>query len=170
MKPHPLVGATALAVFALACCPRPANADETVAVSPMSMEKTTTEATGPSMTVVWTGVGIFGLSYLPMVAVGASSGLGADRSLLIPIAGPWIDLTQRPGCAPGTSCTEATTDKVLLVVDGVFQAIGAITTVSGFLRPSHTTTTVRSAQGPVVRISPTQIGKGGYGMAALGTF
>jgi uncharacterized membrane-anchored protein len=122
--------------------------------------------------MVGSGLALFGISYTPALVVGASSGLEADRTLFVPLAGPWIDLTQRPGCSPATSCNEENTDKVLLVIDGVLQAIGAVTTVSGLLTTAHSTkTVVRSATlGPTLRVSPSQIDNGGYGLLASGTF
>jgi hypothetical protein len=61
---------------------------------------------------------------------------------------------------------------VLLVFDGVFQAIGALTVVGGFLNTAHDTTTVQrtASPPPTVRVSPAQIGASGYGMVALGSF
>ena len=139
--------------------------------APVTTEKTTSQATGPSMTMVGSGVGIFALSYIPAIFVGATSNLNADRTMFVPLVGPWMDLTQRPGCAPGTSCDGENTAKVLIVVDGVFQAIGALTIVGGFLNTAHETTTVRSAEyRPTLRLTPAQMGQGGYGMQALGTF
>jgi hypothetical protein len=139
--------------------------------APVTTETTTSQATGPSMAMIESGLTIFGLSYLPAVVVGAESGLNADRSLFVPIAGPWIDLTQRPGCAAGTSCNSEDTAKVVIVVDGVFQAIGALTILGGFLTTAHETKTVRAATvEPTLRLRPVQMGQGGYGMLALGSF
>jgi len=139
--------------------------------APVVTEQTTSQASGPSWAMVGSGAVIFGLSYIPAVVVGSASSLGADQSLFVPIAGPWIDLTQRPGCPAASSCNGETTNKVLLVTDGVFQAIGAITIVGGFLTPAHETTTVRSASTePTWRLSPASMGAGGYGVQALGTF
>jgi hypothetical protein len=151
----------------------PAAVVEPVApAAPLTTETTTSQATGPSMAMVGSGVGIFALSYLPAVVVGATSGLNADRTLFVPVAGPWIDLTQRPGCAPGTSCNGENTAKVFIVVDGVFQAIGALTIIGGFLSTAHETTTVRTAADlrPTLHLTPVQMGQGGYGMQAIGTF
>jgi hypothetical protein len=132
---------------------------------------TTTYSTGPSMEMVGSGIGTFTLSYLPAVVVGATSGLDADRMLFVPLVGPWMDLTQRPRCGPIVSCNSEDTDKVLLVTDGVFQAIGAITIVGGFLTTSHERRTVRAAyMGPTLRISPASVGGKGYGLVALGSF
>jgi hypothetical protein len=149
----------------------PTGAGAVAPPTPVTTERTTSQATGPSMTMVGSGVGIFALSYIPAIFVGATSNLNADRTMFVPLAGPWMDLTQRPGCAPGTSCDGENTAKVLMVVDGVFQAIGALTIVGGFLNTAHETTTVRSADlRPTLRLTPAQMGQGGYGMQALGTF
>ncbi len=169
-----------LGLFVAAILPSVANAQEvpgTVQVAPapapvVTTRETTSQATGPSWAMVGSGLAIFGLSYAPVTIVGAASGLNADRALFVPLAGPWIDLTQRPGCAPGTSCNAENTDKVLLVVDGIFQGIGALTVVGGLLTTAHRTKTVtRTADlRPTLRLSPAQLGHGGYGMMALGTF
>jgi hypothetical protein len=137
-----------------------------------AMEATvdTTYSTGPSMEMVGSGIGTFTLSYLPAVVVGATSGLDVDRTLFVPLAGPWMDLIQRPKCGPVTSCNAEATARILLVTDGIFQSIGAITIVGGFLTTSRETRTVRAADlRPTLRISPASVGKG-YGLMALGTF
>jgi hypothetical protein len=167
-----------LGLFVAGLLPGVANAQEapaTVQVAPapaqvVTTQETTSQATGPSWAMVGSGVAIFGLSYVPAVVVGGASGLNADRALFVPLAGPWIDLTQRPGCPVGTSCNAETTDKVLLVVDGIFQGIGALTIVGGFLTTAHRTKTVTRSADLTLRLSPTQLGNGGYGMMALGTF
>jgi hypothetical protein len=121
-----------------------------------------------------TGLGIFGFSYLPALAVGATSSLSADRNLYIPVAGPWINLANRPSCGgrEGPSCGTETTNKVLLGVDGVFQGVGAAMTAIGLLVPTkHTVVTRTSAKrdGPTIHVSPVSVGTG-YGMAAVGTW
>jgi hypothetical protein len=122
------------------------------------------------MEMVGSGIGTFTLSYLPAVVVGATSGLDVDRTLFLPLAGPWMDLAERPKCGPITSCNAEDTARILLVTDGVFQAIGAITIVGGFLTTRSETKTVREAcLRPTLRISPASVGKG-YGLMALGTF
>jgi hypothetical protein len=140
---------------------------------PVVTERTTSQASGPSMAMVGSGVVIFGLSYVPAVVVGSSSGLDADRTMLVPLAGPWLDLTQRPGCSgSGSACNGENTDKILLITDGVFQAIGALTILGGFLTPAHETTTVQATklEEPTWHITPASVGAGAYGVAAVGTF
>jgi len=168
-----LVPAAALLVASTAALSPAASAQE-AAPPPASVttQDTTSEATGPSMAMVGSGVGIFALSYIPAAVVGATSGLNADRTLFVPLAGPWIDLTQRPDCSPASSCNAENTAKVLIITDGVFQALGALTIVGGFLTTAHETKTVQSTAKlrPTLHISPAQLGNGGYGVAALGTF
>jgi hypothetical protein len=150
--------------------PSAARAQEAPPV--VTTQETTTEATGPSMAMVGSGVVVFGLSYVPAVVAGSVSGLTADRALFVPIAGPWIDLTQRPACPAAGCSNREVTDKVLLVADGVFQAIGVLTIVGGLLTTAHETRTVQraAARGATIHFTPASMGAGGYGMAALGTF
>jgi len=149
----------------------PAVARAQQASPPVVTEKTTSEASGPSMPMVVSGIVIFGVSYVPAFIVGSSSGLDADRTLLVPVVGPWIDLTQRPGCnGSGSACNGENTNKVLLVTDGIFQAIGVLTTIGGFLTPAHETTTVQSTSQVQLHVSPASFGPSAYGMQALGTF
>jgi hypothetical protein len=159
-----------LGTFVAATLPGTAFAGDHV-LTPVETEETTTEATGPSMALVGSGIVIFGLSYVPAMVVASTSGLDADRTLFVPIAGPWIDLTQRPGCGPAESCNSENTAKVFIVADGVFQAIGALTIVGGLLSTSHETRTVRTARSkPTLHLSPAPMGTGGYGLAAAATF
>jgi hypothetical protein len=138
---------------------------------PATTTETTSQATGPSLWMLGSGLTVFAFAYVPVVVVGATSGLNADRTLFVPLAGPWIDLAQRPGCTPASACSGESSAKVLLVVDGVFQALGALTVLGSFFDTAHVTTTVqRAALQPTVRITPAQLGTSGYGMAALGTF
>ncbi len=167
------LGATALfslATTALAAWSGSACAQDVVAPAPVTTE-TTSQATGPSMMMVGSGVAIFGISYLPAFIVGLTSSLDADRTLLVPIAGPWIDFAQRPGCSPASQCNTENTYKVLLATDGVFQALGALTVIGGFLTPAHEETRVQRAEaGPTIHFSPAQVGSSGYGMLASGAF
>jgi hypothetical protein len=121
--------------------------------------------------MVGSGIAIFGLSYIPAFVVGVSSGLDADHTLLVPLAGPWIDLAQRPGCSPASQCNVENTNKVLLATDGVFQGIGALTVIGGFLTPAHEETRVQRADtGPTLHFAPAQVGPSGYGVIASGAF
>jgi hypothetical protein len=66
---------------------------------------------------------------------------------------------------------------VLIVIDGVFQGIGALDIVGAFIFPETRTVTVSSSKRSETRVSslslrvlPARVGAGAYGLAAVGTF
>jgi len=128
--------------------------------------------TGPNRALIGTGLVTFALSYIPSVIVAGESQQPADRHLYVPVAGPWMDMANRPQCgARSIACDVETTNKVLLAVDGVFQGLGVITTLAGLLSTEHEGPVTTEAQTkPSVHVSPAQMGAGGYGLAAFGTF
>lgn len=89
------------------------------------------------------GLVLFALSYGPSLYVGAQASEGYDRALLIPVAGPWIDLAQRPGCVepqtmvklPVDPCQLDTLGRAALVASGGVQGLATILTAWGL--PSH---------------------------------
>jgi|HubBroStandDraft_1064217.scaffolds.fasta_scaffold342221_1 hypothetical protein len=160
-------------------CPASAHGDAPVEpagvepplLAPAPVAETTTPHVGPSWAVVATGALIFTATYVPMVAIGAGSGQSVDRRLYIPVAGPWIDLAERRLCVAGNlDCRLEIANKFLLATDGIFQGIGVLTALAGFIvtERAPVVTTAR-ADGPAVQISPA-LGPGEAGVAALGTF
>ncbi len=89
------------------------------------------------------GLVLLALSYGPSVYVGAQATPGYDRALSVPVAGPWLDLAQRPACAPPATpyklpvdpCLWETAARVALVTSGSLQGLGALLTLWGL--PSH---------------------------------
>jgi len=132
---------------------------------------TVTEKGGPSRALLGSGLATFGISYGAAAIVAGTSSLDADHRMFVPIAGPWMALSGRGECGAGAprSCDAATTSKVLIITDGVFQAIGALMIVDAFLNPETVTTTRASAEPPRIRVAPT-FGSNGYGLAAIGNF
>jgi hypothetical protein len=114
----------------------------------------------------------FGLSYVPAVSTATTSQLPIDKHLLVPVAGPWIDLASRPNCGPtGISCNAEIGNQALLIVDGFFQGLALIQILAGVGQVSHDMSTEAKVDlKPSVRLKPAQIGAGGYGLAALGKF
>jgi hypothetical protein len=113
-----------------------------------------------------TGALVFAGSYgASVVVAGSSDHVGADR-LYVPLVGPWLALNDWGDCPiEEPRCDTNTTHKVLLVADGVFQAAGVITMVSGLLSPTHRTVyTQRTAQ-TKPRVTPTS-----NGFAVVGRF
>ncbi len=153
--------------------PPPAPPPSTTVVAAPTTSEHAAGYTGPNVPLITTGLVTFGLSYVPAIVVAGESTQSADHNLYIPIAGPWIDIANRPACGSvgGPDCTTETTDKVLIGVDGVFQGVGAVMTVLGLLTPEHhdVVTTAAKADKPTLQVSPTRVGSG-YGLGAVGTW
>jgi hypothetical protein len=180
-------GAAVAAAAGLACIvSTSAWAQQTTVVTPpaatLVREKAETY-NGPNRALISTGLVTFGLAYVPAVIVAGTSPQPADNHLYIPVAGPWMNLADRPACgapavsdtssnipsASGIPCDVETTNKVLLGVDGVFQGIGALTTLVGLLSPEREEEPVTTGR-PTVHVSPARMGIGGYGISAFGNF
>jgi hypothetical protein len=175
MKKSILILAIPLSVLALPNSVRTARAEDVVVQRP-DVVKDQTSTTGPNQTLLHSGVWILGLSYVPVVIVAAESSRAGDKNLYIPVAGPWLDLATRQGCQPGVSCNE-TANKLLIVIDGIFQGMGALDIVGSFIFPETHTVTVSSSErceSPApsfsIRIAPAKVSARAYGMAAVGTF
>jgi hypothetical protein len=116
------------------------------------------------------GVVVLGLSYLPTLYVGSESPRDSDRILALPLAGPWIDLAQRPSCTPPVvppnvkipvdPCIEESASRAALVTTGALQALGAILTAVGLPSQSHV---VEGAPGVALVPAPS-------GAVAIGRF
>ncbi|HTB72189.1 MAG TPA: hypothetical protein VK762_03040 [Polyangiaceae bacterium] len=128
-------------------------------------------------TLLGTGLFLLAVSYLPAVSVAASSTVAADQHLYAPLAGPWIDLAQRPVCSPPANCEAEQTNRALLETSGILQGVGAFLTLVGLLTsdddddvqrppPKH----VNDAKATRVNVTPAQFGSAGYGVAAFGKF
>lgn len=115
------------------------------------------------------GLVLFGASYGGALVAASMSDNEHDNRLWVPIAGPWLDLSERGDCnIQNEACDNETSTKVLLVADGVLQAAGAVAVVGGVLFPR---TVHRSA--PIVAIQhvkPIRVGQGGRGLAFSTTF
>lgn len=115
-----------------------------------------------------TGALVFAGSYGASAIVASTSDhVGADR-LYVPVAGPWLALNDWGDCPIAEPrCDKNTTDKVLLVADGVFQAAGLITMVTGILSPTSRTVVAspRTADAKKIKVTPTR-----NGFAVLGRF
>jgi hypothetical protein len=163
-----LTGAVGLA------CAASSFAQETTVVATPTVAPAAEARTysGPNRALLGTGLVTFGLSYIPAVVVAAVSTQSADHHLYVPVVGPWLDLGNRPDCSlANTACDNETGNKVLLVIDGVFQGVGVVSVVAGLLTPEHETMVRAARTGkPTVRLTPARMGSGGYGLAAIGKF
>jgi len=145
-------------------------------LAPMSQahSETVTERGGPSASELSSGIVTLGLTYGMAAIVAAESPQPADHRMFVPVAGPWMALANRPGCggATGPSCGTETTYSVLIVADGIGQALGSLLIVGAFLHPetvTRTTTVSEDTVKPVLHVLPASVGSG-YGVQALGTF
>jgi len=142
-------------------------------VSAASAQTTTSEeGYVPNRFMLTTGLILWGVPYTASVVTAAQSSNPADQHLYVPIVGPWIDLSQRGGCpVAANSCNTETTNKVLLVGDGIFQAIGTLDVLWAFLRPEHREITTVSATRytPKIAFAPSSVASG-YGLTALAVF
>jgi hypothetical protein len=127
----------------------------------------------PNVPILAAGIGTFVASYGAAITVGAANSNSADNNLFIPIAGPWLDLQNRPSCGgPGApSCSIEDGSRALLVIDGIFQGLGVLAIGLGLVVPEkrHTVVSART-QKPSVHVFPAQVSRDGYGVAAAGAF
>jgi hypothetical protein len=164
--------------------PAPSSPPPTVIVNPPPPPAPMT-AGGPQYETVYdtwnapvftTGALLFLGSYGASVIVAGS----ADEDeldngveyLYVPVVGPWLTLSDRRSCPIGeTDCDNATTYRVLLAADGLFQGAGVITMISGILQPTAHRVPMRTAKlDKKLRITPTTYAGTGAGLTVLGRF
>ena len=165
-----LAAAGALAVVMNASL---ANAEQPRRAEPVTRTDRV-ETTGPNRKLLSSGAWTLGLSYAPALVVAIKSERRGDDYLYYPVVGPWLDLAHRK-CE---TCGDDSVNQALLVTDGAFQGIGALSIIGAFLLPErHTTTTVsRAAQkkkeadaGLALKVKPVRM-SGGYGLQATARF
>jgi hypothetical protein len=134
--------------------PEPRPARTTIVQPPPSYEVEQWNAP-----VFATGALVFAASYGASVIVASTSDHpGADR-LYVPVIGPWLALNDWGNCPiEQPRCDENTTEKVLLVADGVFQAAGVITMVTGLLTPTTRTVYTSRTADTSIKVRPTRNG------------
>ena len=146
-----------------------ASAQQTVVVpaapAPAVTEHEHVVSRGPSAYLFSSGLITTGLSYTPALIVAINSDRSADKYLYAPFAGPWMDLAARDGGSK--------VDKTLLVVDGVFQTIGAIQIIGSFIFTGSTETAKSDSSSSVASqtvVAPAKLASDGYGLVAVGRF
>jgi hypothetical protein len=132
-----------------------------------------------SMGLLVAGITLLFLSYAPSAYVGATSTLKTDRALLVPVAGPWLDIAERPKCVPPAGsealpvnpCIVETISKAVIVAAGAVEGLGAILIAAGI--SSSTPVSYEGdkvvAQAPTLKVLPS-FGFNGAGLRAVGTF
>ena len=127
----------------------------------------------PNVPILAAGIGTFVASYGASVVVAAANTNSADNNLFIPVAGPWLDLQNRPACGgpEAPSCSIEDGSRALLVIGGIFQGLGVLAIGLGLVVPQkrHTVVSARTEK-PSVHLFPAQVSRDGYGLAAAGAF
>lgn len=137
---------------------------------PYGADVPVTEKSYPNRPLLLGAGTLLAASYVPTAVIGGVSDRDEDRYLFIPVAGPWVDLAQRD--CDARPCNNEDTNKALLIGSGIVQGIGAIGIITSFFVPERTTR-LSMASTPVKKtfaVSPAQIGRGAYGLSAVGTF
>jgi hypothetical protein len=138
----------------------------------------------PNMTLLGTGIATFVVGYGPAVAVGVTSDHDGDGYLLIPVAGPWLDLGNRECDGPtivapdgpyeletGRICGTSTFEDAALIASGVLQGFGALQIMGAFFVSQKRMPSVLEApRMPPFAIVPTVFGRHGMGAMARGQF
>lgn len=148
--------------------PRPATADEAAAAEFTAPDSES--ASLPDPYFLRSGLFTLGASYVPALAVAIESDAQGDENLYVPVAGPWLDLSEREDC--DGDCGGENVNKALLVTSGVFQGLGALQIASAFMFPETRTITVSNADGSPklsVTVTPSSVGRGS-GVVAAGKF
>lgn len=151
--------ALALALFGTAAT---ASAQQAVVVANDHDEHV---SRGPNAYLFKSGLIMTAVAYTPALIVAINSDRSEDKYLYAPVVGPWLDLGARDGGSKG--------EKALLVVDGVFQSVGAIQILASFLFPASRDTAKASGSTSVASqtiVAPAKLSRDGYGLVALGHF
>jgi hypothetical protein len=129
------------------------------------------ESSGPNGELLGAGFFVFAISYVPALAVGLTSHLVADEALVIPFAGPWLSLADRPSCSrmSARDCEAEDGNKALIISGGVVQALGGLMMLGGLFSSGEKETTSAARTSPSVRVAP-MTGKHELGLGAVGTF
>jgi hypothetical protein len=122
---------------------------------------------GPNAFLFRSGLVMTGLAYTPALVVAINSDRSEDKYLYAPFVGPWLDLAARDGGGK--------LDRTLLVVDGVFQTIGALELIGSFLfigGGDHATATADTSSSLISQaaVAPARLAEDGYGLVAVGRF
>ncbi len=115
----------------------------------------------PNKAYLYTGGALFLGSYATTAAVNAASDI--DRSLYIPVVGPWLHIAERDSNAD-------TLGTVLIAGSGVVQGIGVLMTTASFFIPEKVPAATIQAGNVKINVTPTAYGRGSAGIGAVGTF
>jgi hypothetical protein len=165
-----LIGPTALLLAAGPfVSPEVVRADQPIVPPITARDESRVDREEPRAAFVLAGAGGLALAYGGSIAAAALSQHGLDRSLYIPLLGPWLDLAGRDSCgfSDQRPCYREGVNKVLLASDGVIQSLGLAALLFGVIRPAPA---AGSARSPQLQLGMVPLGRGDPGVAAFGTF
>jgi hypothetical protein len=124
------------------------------------------------------GIVMVGVPYLTGLVIAGSVNPSFGNQggwLAVPVAGPWLTYLLRTNCTSEFSNNVCDADSVtlnqftrtMLLLDGGIQTIGL---AMGIMGAVFTRTELVRADLATFTVVPTQMGRGGYGLAAVGTF
>jgi hypothetical protein len=124
-------------------------------------------ARGPNPFLFTSGLITTGLSYTPALIVAVNSDRDEDKLLYAPFVGPWLNLAARDD--------DSKLNRTLLVVDGVFQTIGALQLIASLMfidtgDSGAVSTQEDDSRIRVATVTPARLSEDGYGLVALGRF
>ena len=138
----------------------PALAEETTATLPAYAYQK------PNRPLLYTGVALGVSTYVVTAALSAAGQRAADRDLFVPLAGPFMNLSNR-NCA--RDCTTDTQDTVTIATSGALQLVAVGLIITSAFVPEKVSAGHFQA-GPVkMLVTPTAAANGG-GVGAVGTF
>ena len=156
-----------LAVLIVALAPSLARGEPSGATTPraapplLTSEAIDVEAFDAPLFV--SGALVFAGTYTASVAVAVTTDHTGGNQLYVPVVGPWIALDEWGNCAAANpSCGQSAADKVLLVADGVFQAVGLVAMIDSLLAPAHYRVNARTADHGI-HVSPSRNGMTVFG-------
>lgn len=127
--------------------------------------------TGPDQTLLRNGLWTLGVMYATSVVVAIASPRPSDDYLFIPVAGPWLDLSNRDARG-GNDGDYENLYQALLIADGVIQAVGAAQVALSLIFPETRLVERTQQANPdtyTVRARPL-LGRGTIGLSAVGVF
>jgi hypothetical protein len=119
----------------------------------------------PNKAILITGLSLLASTYVTTAAFADANGPIADRDLLIPIFGPWVNLKDRTPSARVNNERDA----FLIAGSGVLQGMSTLMVVASFFIPEKLPA-ARIQAGDVNMVVSPHASAGGGGLGAIGTF
>jgi hypothetical protein len=157
----------------IVCAPAIASAQDGTSPPPASPPvaiSTDTGSSGVDGYLFTAGLLTFGIPYAMGVTYAQGSyDSGHHGHLYAPVAGPWIDLANRPSCTVTiNTCDHSTRTDATLIADGLLQAGGVLIMLDALFLGHHGSSPV--ADDTRVHFAPTTYAGTGAGLSAYARF